>query len=245
MIKSRKSMESVIKFNKYTRKLYVGMEIDIDMKEKNRKFSPNDFCEMMPELNPERQLSAWEYITKIPNAVLLAAEEKERLCTKLELDHKKPRLLVIGMVLFLLSGFLEIGLIYVSFYNIINGGPAIIILEGLAIGILFFIWILGMYLIQLYYEQKREGRNIHKCEVYRVPVMPYISIRDGRYIKVRYYIQVSGGKELLFFEPFQISREQYQALDRFSFYAYYYEGKRKNDNRKYKVYVIGEKRGGE
>lgn len=88
---------------------------------------------------------------------------------------------------------------------------------------------------------RKERGDIHKSEVYRVPVMIYISIRDGQYKRVRYYIQVSGGKELLFSEPFQISREQYQALDQFSFYAYYYEGKSKNDNRKYKVFIIGEK----
>lgn len=50
-------------------------------------------------------------------------------------------------------------------------------------------------------------------------------------------------KELLFSEPYQISREQYQELDRFSFYAYYYEGKTKKDNRNYKICIIGEKEG--
>lgn len=42
----------------------------------------------------------------------------------------------------------------------------------------------------------------------------------------------------------KIPREQYQELDRFFFYAYYYEEKGKNDNKKYKVYVIGEKERG-
>lgn len=216
---------------------------ELIMKKKNRKLSQKDIYEMMPEMNPERQLSAWKYITKIPNAVLLDIEEKEKLCAKLKLDTNKSHLLVIGIVFFLLSGFLMIKLLSMFSFNIDNMGPAALIATGLGGGILFSILIVGTYLIQSYYEQKREMMNIHKCEVYRVPVVPYISIRYGKYKKVRYYIQVSGGTELLFSEPFQISREQYQALDRFSFYAYYYEGKRKKDNRNYKICIIGEKEG--
>lgn len=215
------------------------------MQEKNKKFSQEELCKMMPELNPERRLPIGKYITKIPDAVLLDEEEKEKLYTKRKLETKNSHLLVIGTVLFLLSGFLMLKILSIFFFNIGDFGTSAVIITGLVIGVLFLIWIFGMYLIQLYHEKKRERRNIHKREVYRVPVMPYLSIRNGSYKKVRYYIQVSGGKELLFSEPFQIPREQYQALDRFFFYAYYYEEKGKNDNKKYKVYVIGEKREGE
>ena len=129
-----------------------------EYEEKNRKFSQKDIYEMMPEMNPERQLSVWEYITKIPNAVLLDIGEKEKLCAKLKLDTKKSHFLVIGIVLFLLSGFLMIKLLSMFFFNIDNMGPGALMATGLAGGILFLIWILEMYLIQLYYEQKREGR---------------------------------------------------------------------------------------
>lgn len=214
------------------------------MREKKRKFSQEDLCKMMPELDSKRQLPIVKYITKIPNAVLLDESEKEKLYTKRNLNINNLHLLVIGTGLFLLSGFLMLkNLSMLFFINIENCGMGAVIITGLAMGILFSIWILGMYLVQLYCERRREKREIHKYEVYRVPVMPYISFRDGSYRKARYYIKVSGGKKLLFSESVQISREQYQALDRFSFYAYYYEIRGKRDDRKYKVYVIGEKSG--
>lgn len=215
------------------------------MKEKNKRFSQEDIYEMMPEMKPERQLPITKHIIKIPNAVLLSVEGKEELYKKLNLDTKKFYLLVIGVVLFLLSGFLMFttGVYFLS--NIDNTGTGGVIVTGLGIGILFSTWILGTYLIQVYCDQRKERNNLHKSEIYQVPVTPYLSIRDGdgKYKKVQYYVQVSGGKELLFSEQFLIPREQYQALEQFSFYAYYYEEKTKNDSKKYKVYIIGEKEG--